>query len=135
MQMITRALLATDRKREGERGAMTLETVIVLPAVLLLIFVAIQAGLWFHARDVAIHAASAGATAASAENAADAAGASAAQGFIDQVGALRNVVIDVGRTGATVTVTVSGQSPAIVPGMALPPITQSSTAAIERWIP
>lgn len=112
---------------------MTLETVIVLPAVLLLIFVAMQAGLWFHARDVAIHAASAGATAASAENAADAAGASAAQGFIDQVGALRNVDIDVARTGATVTVTVSGHSPAIVPGMALPPITQSSTAAIERW--
>ncbi|CAM3422502.1 TadE family protein [Occultella aeris] len=114
---------------------MTLEAVIVLPAVLLLIFVAIQAGLWFHAREVAMHAASAGSTAASAENATNTDGATAAQGFVDQVGALGDVSITIDSAAETVTVTVSGQAPSIVPGMPLPTITQSSTAAIERWTP
>lgn len=112
---------------------MTLEAVLVLPVVLLVLFTAIQAGLWFHAREVALHAASAGSRAASAENAGDAAGASAAYGFVDQVGALEAVTVSVDRTGETVTVTVSGRSPAIVPGMPLPAITQTSTAAIEQW--
>ncbi len=114
---------------------MSIETAIIAPAVLLLIAVILQAGLWFHARDVAGHAAARGAVAASAEHADDAAGQVAATAFLTQVGSLRSPGVTVQRGPATVTVTVTGTSPTLVPGLPLPSITRTSTSPIERWQP
>lgn len=120
---------------DGERGSSTLEAVIIYPAILLLLFTLVQAGLWYHSRSVALHSANAATSAASAEGAGNEAGYSAAAAFVDQTDALRDLNIVVSRNGETVTATVSGRAPSLVPGFTLPLITQSSTAAIERYVP
>lgn len=123
------------RRHDGERGASTLEAVIIYPVILLLLFTLIQAGLWYHSRSVALHSANAASSAASAEGAGNDAGYSAATAFVDQTDALRDLNIVVTRNGETVTAIVTGRSPSLVPGLALPLITQSSTSAIERYVP
>lgn len=123
------------RRQQPERGSMTVELVILMPALLLALFGIIQAGLWIHAREVALHAAAEGSAAASAENATNDQGAGAALAFLDQVGALSDTSVSVDRSASDVTVTVTGQAPSILPGVQLPLVTQSSTSAIEQWIP
>ena len=119
--------------QQTERGSMSVELVILMPALLLTIFVIIQAGLWVNAREVALHAAAEGSAAATVENGGDELGSSAALAYVEQVGALTGTTVIVDRTATDVTVTVTGQAPSIVPGLDLPVITQSSTSAIERW--
>lgn len=116
-----------------ERGSMSVELVILTPVLLLLLFMIVQAGLYIHAREVALHAAAEGSAAATVEGGTDADGAAAALGFADQVGALSGTAATVERTASTVTVTVTGQAPSIIPGLPLLDVTQSSTSAIERW--
>lgn len=119
--------------QQTERGSMSVELVILMPALLLTIFVIIQAGLWVNAREVALHAAAEGSAAATVENGGDELGSSAALAYVEQVGALTGTTVIVDRTATDVTVTVTGQAASIVPGLDLPVITQSSTSAIERW--
>lgn len=125
----------TVRRADGERGASTVETVIVYPVILLLIFTIVQSGLWIHAREVALHTANAASTAASAENAGDSAAVAAANDFVERAGSLQQPTVVVNRSADLVTVTVTGRSPSLVPGVQMPPITQTSTAAIERFVP
>lgn len=124
-----------ERREHGERGASTVETVVIYPVILLLIFTMVQAGLWYHSREVALHTANAASTAASAENAGDESGYAAANDFLNRAGALQETGVTVERGGETVTVTVTGRSPSLVPGVALPLISQTSVAAIERYVP
>lgn len=123
------------RRENGERGTSTVETVVIYPVILLLIFTMVQAGLWYHSREVALHAANAASVAASAENASDGQGQAAATAFVNRAGALREAGVSVSRGAETVTATVTGRSPSLIPGMQLPLITQSSTSAIERYVP
>ena len=116
-----------------ERGSMTVELVILMPALLLALFIIIQTGLWIHAREVALHAAAEGSAAASAESATDEAGYAAATAYVAQVGALSGTTVDVDRSTTVVTVTVTGQAPSVIPGLPLPLVTQSSSSAIEAW--
>lgn len=123
------------RREHGERGSSTIETVVIYPVILLLVFTMIQTGLWYHSREVALHAANAASTAASAEYATDSEGHAAASAFVTRAGALQDVAVVVNRTGEVVTASVSGRAPSLVPGVQLPLITQTSTAAIERYVP
>ena len=50
----------------SERGSHTIEMVILLPAVMMLVFLAVQASLWFYARSIASGAAQEGARVAAA---------------------------------------------------------------------
>ena len=45
----------------GERGSSSVEMVIALPIVLTVLFLAVQAGTWFHARSIALASAQSGA--------------------------------------------------------------------------
>lgn len=121
------------RLRQHERGSMTLELVILMPALLLALFMIVQVGLWVNAREVALHAAAHGSAAATVEHGDDDLGSSAALSYVDQVGALTDAAVDVDSTATQVTVTVTGQAPSIIPGLPLPAVTQSSTSPIERW--
>jgi Flp pilus assembly protein TadG len=125
------------RLRREDRGALTLSYVAVLPFVFLVIMAAIQASLWFLARDAALAAARQGADAARALNASPAAGPAAALAFARQAGQgyLDNPVASAaGSTSSTVSITVSGQVPSFVPGL-VARVTETVQAPAEEFRP
>ncbi|MBB5787452.1 TadE/TadG family type IV pilus assembly protein [Jiangella mangrovi] len=119
--------------RRSERGSATLETVVLWPAVFLLIFGIVHAGLWFHARNVALSAAREGARAASVDGGSG--GAERAADFLasttdDSVLRVRDIREAAGTD--VVTVTVIGSSTTLIPGWRVD-VSQTATAPIRRW--
>ncbi|NEE01173.1 pilus assembly protein [Phytoactinopolyspora halotolerans] len=101
-----------------------------MPVVLLMIWLIVQGGLWWHARNVALGGAQEGARAASAQTRAD--GAARATEFITRAGGLDIDTVAQTSDGDTVTITVTGRSPSLIPGMDLS-VTESSTAPLKGW--
>jgi Flp pilus assembly protein TadG len=104
-----------------ERGEAVTETVIVVPALILLIMVVIQFGLWYHAQHVVQAAAQEGARAARAEGATADEGLDRATAFVAQVGgdSVEGPEVTSDRSPDGVTVRVTGTAPAVVPGLRL----------------
>lgn len=119
--------------RRAERGSATLETVVLWPVVFLLIFGIVHAGLWFHARNVALSAAREGARAASLADGSGGAAraadflASTTDGSVMRVGDIHETA-----DSDSVTVTVTGSSTTLIPGWRVD-VRQSATAPIRRW--
>ncbi|CUR58109.1 Putative membrane TadG /TadE protein [metagenome] len=121
-------------KQRGERGSVSIELVILLPALFAVMFLGMQAALFYHARTVAIAAAQEGARAASGENGKSSDGTIAASTFITDAGGdsvLSGASATANRTTTTVTVTVTGHSLSVIPGWN-PTITQSASLPVER---
>ena len=120
-------------RRRAERGSATLETVLLWPAVFLLIFGIVHAGLWFHARNVALSAALEGARAASLADGSGGAAraadflASTTDGSVMRVGDIHETT-----DADSVTVTVTGSSTTLIPGWRVD-VSQSATAPLRRW--
>lgn len=126
------------RATESERGSLTLETAVIFPAVMMLIFGVIQGALYYHAADVARHAAYAAVNAASSHTGSEGTGHAAASSFITQLGGenvLAGSTISVTRSAEVASATVTGRSVSLVPGLELPLISQSAQAPVERWVP
>ncbi len=88
-----------------------MELAIAAPAILLLLFAAIQVAVWFLARDVALTAAQEAVTAQRGYNAPDGVGATRANDFLATAGSwLVNPRVVVTRTGDDVQATVTGRS-------------------------
>ena len=106
--------------------------VILFPVLLIMLFGAVQAGLYFHARNLARPAAQEGAGAAAAYASTTGGGAPPAREFATAAGA-RNVSVSASSTATTTTVMVSVDSPNLldflIPDM---PIHQSATMPLER---
>lgn len=117
-----------------DRGAGTLELVVVFPVVLVLIIAIIQAALFFHARNVALAAAQEGVRAATSYGAAPSRAVRAAQDFLDGAGqgALQSRRITRSISGQSVTLTVAGQAPAVLPGIRWG-VAQTASGPIERF--
>ena len=126
------------RERAGptgrERGSATLEHAVIFPVLLLIMAATVQAGLWFFAREVVLAAAEEGARAASTEGSSAEAGTQTAQDFVDRTaGHLVNDVTTSGRRTATqATVTVSGRSLSLIPGIDGFTITQTAAFPVEK---
>ena len=122
------------RLARGERGSSSVEMVIALPLVLTVLFLAVQAGTWFYARSIALAAAQSGARTSAMLNSSLAAGLSSARSFADDVGGstLTGVTVSGVRSATSTTVTVTGQTPRLVPFMDLA-VTQSATLPVERY--
>ncbi len=121
-------------KQRGERGSVSVELVILLPALFAVMFLGMQAALIYHARTVAIAAAQEGALAAGGENGKSSDGINAASAFITDAGGdvvLSGASATANRTASTVTVTVTGHSLSVIPGWN-PVITQSASLPVER---
>ena len=122
------------RSRRDERGSVSIELVILLPALFAVMFLGMQAALFYHARTVAIAAAQEGARAAGGENGQAADGVSAASSFIADAGGddvLTGTSATANRTATRVTVTVTGRSLSVIPGWH-PEIVQSASLPVER---
>ena len=125
---------ATSSSRRDERGSVSIELVILLPALFAVMFLGMQAALFYHARTVAIAAAQEGARAAGGENGQAADGVSAASSFIADAGGddvLTGTSATANRTATRVTVTVTGRSLSVIPGWH-PEIVQSASLPVER---
>ncbi|WP_310964105.1 TadE/TadG family type IV pilus assembly protein [Nocardioides terrisoli] len=117
-----------------ERGSVSIELVILLPALFAVMFLGMQAALFYHARTTAIAAAQEGARAAGAEHGRTTDGAAAANAFIDEAGGdgvLTNTTTTVHRTSTTATVTITGFSLSVIPGWHVR-IVQSASVPVER---
>lgn len=117
-----------------ERGATTVEMVLLIGGLFALMFLGLQASLYYHARSVAIAAAQEGARAAGARTGTQAAGINAATRFVAQAGGrsvLSNSHVTGSRTPAYATVTVTGESMSVISGFHLS-IHQSATVPVER---
>ena len=120
----------------GDRGSYSLELAVLAPLVLLIIFVSIQAGLWFHGRSVALAAAKRGVETGRAFNAAPADGTSAAADFLARFGGSVHdpQVSTAGSTANQVEITVHGSVATLVPGLTLS-VDQHAIGPKERWVP
>ena len=118
----------------GERGSSSVEMVIALPIVLTVLFLAVQAGTWFHARSIALASAQSGARTSAMLNSSLEAGLSSARSFAADVGgtALTGVTVTGDRTATSTTVTVTGHSVRLVPFMDVT-VSQSATLPVERY--
>lgn len=133
-----RARLARIRaaKTRGDRGALTLSYVIVLPVFLAGIMIIVQASAWYLARQAALAAARHGADVARTANPPPGSGAqsaiafaaSAAPGFLLAPAATVRVGAD-----HTVVVTVTGDAPSLVPGLPIH-VREVVTAPVERFV-
>ena len=124
----------SSRAPRDERGSVSIELVILLPALFAVMFLGMQAALFYHARTVAIAAAQEGAKAAGGEHGKEADGVSAASSFIVEAGGddvLTGANATANRTATTVTVTVTGHSLSVIPGWR-PTIVQTASLPVER---
>lgn len=121
------------RRRRDERGSVTIEHLILLPALFAVMFLGMQAALFYHARTVAIAAAQEGAQAAAGENGKDSDGISSANAFLADAGrdVLSGTTTTADRSATTVTVKVRGHSLSVIPGWN-PVIVQSASVPVER---
>lgn len=113
---------------------MSIELVILLPALFAIMFLGMQAALYYHARTVAIAAAEEGARTAGSESGHESAGVSAASEFVATAGGddvLQDATATADRTQTTATVTVRGFSLSVIPGWH-PAVTQSASVPVER---
>ncbi len=120
--------------RSRDRGEAAAQLVIITPVLVLLIFLGVQAAVYFHAANVAAAAASRGAAAASARTADAGDGIEAAQRTISDLGSNSAGAPTVQESTTTVSVTVTIVVPRILPFF---PDSVSRTALEpkERFVP
>src|SRR4051812_41655216 len=125
---------SSSRRTRDERGSASVELVLLLPALFAVLFLGMQAALFYHARTVAIAAAQEGAHAAGGEHGSESDGIQAAAAFVEDAGGenvLSGATTTATRTTTTVTVVVRGHSLSVIPGWS-PTIRQVASVPIER---
>lgn len=135
--MATRGRATTAGRWRSDRGALSLEMVVLLPLALSLLFLAVQGAVYYQGRTVAMASAQEGARGAAGLERTDADGQSAAVSFADRAGGsgvLEDPQVKVirNRSAGLVTVEVTGQTMSLIPGWE-PTVTQSSTRTIEEY--
>jgi Flp pilus assembly protein TadG len=115
-------------------GVIASQLAVLMPALLLLIMLGVQFGLWAHATQLARAAADEAAYIAALPDTTDATGRAAAVGLLDQAGNLTNVRISIDRQPGRIVATVIGTAPQVVPGFAWQ-VHASAAADLERFIP
>lgn len=117
-----------------ESGSTSIQMVILMPALFAVMFLGMQAALWYHARTVAMAAAQQGAHAAGAQNGSQQAGVATATSFVAQAGGddvLDAVQVTGSRSVTQATISVTGTSMSVVPGWTIT-VSQSATVPVER---
>ena len=123
-------------RRRRDQGSATLEITVLFPAVLLAIFGLVQGALYYHARDVALAAATDALAAARSRTGGAAEGRLAATSFVQRAGGdgvLASSTVTVVRTARTVRVTVSGHALSLLPGLPSWRVSQTASGPVERF--
>ncbi|PZG11114.1 pilus assembly protein TadE [Micromonospora craterilacus] len=121
---------------DRERGGNPVELAVALPAILLMIFAAIQVAAVFVARSTALNAAQSGVNAQRLHQAPEGAGEARAAKFLEVAGDWLVDWDDPGpscaATATDVTCTVTGRSLSVVPGVSFS-VRQTAHGTAERW--
>ena len=126
----------TTRRRRDDRGSVTLEFAIVVPAVLTLIFLCIQVALYSYARSVALTAAEEAVNAQRVYGSPAGAGRDRADHVLTtQKDALIGWKVTVTRSASRVQVTVTGRSLSVFPGVKGYSVSQTASGPVERFVP
>lgn len=138
MRQILSTLTASSSPDPHRRddGSVTLEIVVLTPAILAVIFGVIQGAFVFHARHVALAAAEEGLAVASGAESTAAAGRAAAEGFLDAAGGsgvLVAATVSAGRSAVSAEVTVAGRAPSLIPGISGWTVSQRAAGPVERF--
>src|SRR5215211_2229433 len=118
----------------SERGSTSVQMVMLMPVLFLVMFLGLQAALFYHARTVAIAAAQEGARAAGAETGSAGDGIVAATSFVATAGGsdvLQNASVSGSRSATRASVTVRGAALSVIPAWS-PIVEQSATVPVER---
>ncbi|MFI5623476.1 TadE/TadG family type IV pilus assembly protein [Nocardioides sp. NPDC051685] len=120
------------KRRRDERGAASIEMVVLLPALFAVLFLGMQGALYYHARTIAIAAAQEGARAAAAQDGRSSDGVQAAYAYLNGAGDSFKVShASADRTATTAVVQVRGHALSVIPGWR-PEIRQHARAEVER---
>jgi len=103
------------RRTRDERGALSLEFLLVITALMLVFLLMLQYAVKAHAHRVAEAAAEEALAAASAYDGTAASGEHAGNHTLTDLGSLSNTTVSVTRTGTTASVTVTGDVEQLIP--------------------
>jgi Flp pilus assembly protein TadG len=125
-----------DARRPRDAGISVVEVAITFPALLLMILLVFQVGLWWHARHLAEAAAREGARAARSLGGSAADGESRAEDYLGRLGPRMLIRRDVSasRDATTATVRVHVTVISVVPGLRLD-ADEHSSGPVERYVP
>lgn len=116
-----------------DEGSATLNLVVVFPVFLFLLLTIVQAGLYFHARHVALAAAQEGLRAARLYDGTAAGGQERASAFLTSVGtSLTGEHVLASRDGLTARVEVKGAALTLLPGLTLH-VDEVASGPVERF--
>jgi Flp pilus assembly protein TadG len=125
--------MMTPRRRDSDGGTASLVVAIVTPAVLVLLMLSVQAGMFWHAHQRADAAATRAAAAAAREGGTTADGHDAADDFL--AGApLDNATVTIALDSFRAEATVTGTAPGLVPGVVWQ-VHATAETPVERFIP
>ena len=126
-----------DTALSSDRGSGPVEFAVLSVAMLMLAGIIIQAGLVYHARSVALGAATQGVNVARGYQNDPAAGVAHAEAFLNQVGGgleNRNVTYNLeDDNGEAVVITVTGDAISMIPGLRFR-IRQSARGSVEQFV-
>jgi Flp pilus assembly protein TadG len=121
------------RRRRGDRGVAALMTAILMPAVLFMTMLVVQAGVYWNTQQRATAAAKRAAAAASLTTGTAASGEQAGMDFLDGA-TIQGADVQVVRGPDEVTATVTGDVAGVVPGITFE-VTAVETMPVERFTP
>jgi Flp pilus assembly protein TadG len=104
-----------ERRIRDERGALSIEFLLVMSALMLVFLLMLQYAMQAHAHRVAQAAAEEALAAASAYDGSVPAGETAGNHYLNKLGSLSNGNVTVLRTGDTASVTVTGDGQQVLP--------------------
>lgn len=119
-----------------DAGVASTEVAVLMPAIIVVIMMVFQVGMFWHAKQSADVAAEEAVEAAQVATATETDGYDGAATILSQAGNLRNAEITINRDDAagTVTVIITGNAPSIIPFGSWG-ITAQAQGTIERFIP
>lgn len=121
-------------RQGGDDGTSTTELVLVMPIVLLAVMLVVQAGLYFHARQVVQAAAQEALEAAQGESGDSEAGRLRAESFLEETGGVREPTVEVARGVDRVRAQVRAAAPNVLPG-AIWQVTGTVQGPAEQFLP
>lgn len=125
------------RRTRDERGSVAIQMVFVLPALFAVMFLGVQASLYYHARSVALAAAEEGAREAAGQTGSQDSGVAVASTFLQDAGGadvMTNTNVTGTRSAVTATVTVTGTTLSVIPGWK-GTVSQRASMPVERITP
>lgn len=122
--------------RTRDEGVATTQLVIAMPALLTMLLLIVQLGLWFHASHLVHASAQEGARAARAETGTAAAGEARARDLLANLGRelILDTAVDAQRSAASARVEVTGHVRPVLPGLHLP-VRAVAEGPLEQFLP